>query len=415
MSFVQCAVCLRVSQLLCIAAFSAPAMTVSLQVCAEPSFYATPFERRPTVAAMTAVGRKLFLDRTLSGSQRMSCATCHDPRFAFGPATGDAVARGGPDLRRDGFRSVPSLRYTQNIPSFTEHFHENEGDDGVDQGPAGGRTWDGRASSAHEQALLPLLSPFEMANASIDGVADRLRKASYADELRATFGDHVLDDTSRGVSAALMALEVFQQNPEEFYPYDSKYDAYLRGQVKLASAEKRGLALFNDPLKGNCASCHPSAIRNGVFPQFTDYGFIALGAPRNAQIAANRDPRFHDLGLCGPVRTDLRGRAEYCGLFRTPTLRNVALRRRFFHNGSMRSLQEVLRFYVDRDAHPGRWYRRQTNGRVRSYDDLPQQYHASVYKEAPFVRGVDGRAALSGVEIDAVIAFLKTLTDGYKR
>lgn len=414
MLFVQNARLVTVWQLLCLAAVSVPAMTVSFQVFAEPSFYATPFERKPTVAAMTAVGRKLFFDRKLSASQKMACATCHDPRFAFGPATGKAVARGGPDLRRAGFRSVPSLRYTQNIPSFTEHFHGNEGDDSADQGPAGGRTWDGRASSAHEQALLPLLSPFEMANTSLEGIAARLRKASYAQELRATFGDHVLDDTSRGVTAALMALEVFQQNPEEFYPYDSKYDAYLRGQVKLTPKEARGLALFNDPVKGNCASCHPSAIANGVFPQFTDYGFIALGAPRNAETGANRDPRFHDLGLCGPARTDFRGRSEYCGLFRTPTLRNVALRHRFFHNGSTRSLKEVLHFYVDRDIHPERWYRRQANGQIRKYDDLPPRYLANVYKEAPFVRGVDGRPALSGAEINDVIAFLKTLTDGYR-
>ena len=302
---------------------------------------------------------------------------------------------------------MPSLRYTQSIPSFNEHFHDNEGDDSIDQGPAGGRTWDGRAASAHDQARLPLLSPSEMANANAADVVARLRTAPYANALRATFGDHVLDDTTAAFNAALLALEVFQQAPQEFYPYDSKYDAYLRGQVALTRQEARGLALFNDPAKGNCASCHPSSIRNGALPQFTDYGYIALGAPRNPEIAANRDPSFFDLGLCGPERTDLVDRAEYCGLFRTPSLRNVALRHRYFHNGVFRTLKEVLAFYADRDAHPTRWYPRGEQGVGRRYNDLPPQYHSNVYREAPF-RSVSGNgAALTNAEIDDVIAFLK--------
>jgi len=95
----------------------------------------------------------------------------------------------------------------------------------------------------------------------------------------------------------------------------------------LSVQELRGLAAFNDPEKGNCARCHPSALHKGAFPQFTDFGFAAIGAPRNAAIPANADRGYYDLGVCGPLRTDLKDRHEYCGLFRTPSLRNAARRR----------------------------------------------------------------------------------------
>ncbi len=106
----------------------------------------------------------------------------------------------------------------------------------------------------------------------------------------------------------------------------------------LSRAEMRGLAAFNDPAKGNCARCHPSARRNGAFPQFTDFGYAGIGAPRNLKIPANADPKYFDLGLCGPLRTDFSDKSEYCGLFRTPSLRNVARRRVFFHNGVFHDL-----------------------------------------------------------------------------
>ena len=109
---------------------------------------------------------------------------------------------------------------------------------------------------------------------------------------------------------------------------------YLRGQVSLTEQEARGMAVFNDPEKGNCAQCHKSAVTaDGRPPLFTDFGYVALGVPRNMAIPANADPGYFDLGLCGPERRDLAGRAEYCGMFKAPTLRNVALQRSFYHNG----------------------------------------------------------------------------------
>jgi cytochrome c peroxidase len=378
---------------------------------ADTPFYLNTFEKTPSAAAMTAIGRALFFDASLSASGRVACATCHAPKHAFGPPNDSPVQRGGSDGRRSGVRAVPSLMYTQNIPAFTEHYYDDEGDDSIDQGPAGGRTWDGRSQSAHDQARLPLFSPFEMANSNADAVVQRVSRARYAPQFRETFGDAVLGDKSLAFKAVLMALETYQQSSAEFYPYNSKYDAWLRREAQLTAEELRGLAAFNDPAKGNCARCHPSGLRNGAFPQFTDFGYAAVGAPRNLNIPANADRRYYDLGLCGPLRVDLADKKEYCGMFRTPSLRNVAIRRVFFHNGVLHRLEDVVRFYAERDTQPQKWYSRGTDGVTVKFDDLPAQYRSNVDIQAPFDRHAGDPAALSEGDIEDIVAFLKTLTD----
>jgi len=374
------------------------------------AFYASTFSKTPSVEAMTELGRLLFFDRSLSASGKLACASCHDPERAYGPPNGLAVQLGGPDLKRAGIRAVPSLRYMQNVPPFSEHF-EDEEQGGADQGPTGGHTWDGRADTVHDQARLPLLSPFEMADANPDEVVEKVRRGAYSKGFRDVFGDDVFADNTRAFKAVLLSFEVFQQSPADFYPYSSRYDAWLRGKGELTAQEERGLALFNDPKKGNCATCHPSQMRGKVLPQFTDFGFVALGVPRNGGIPANADGAYNDLGLCGPERKDLSGQPQYCGMFRTPSLRNVAVRRVFFHNGAFHTLRQVLEFYVERDMRPGKWYPTSRGGRVRMYDDLPEQYHGNVDREPPFDRGPREAPALSSSEIDDVIAFLQTLTD----
>jgi cytochrome c peroxidase len=308
---------------------------------------------------------------------------------------------------------VPSLMYEQNMPPFTEHFFDTDENDSVDQGPAGGTLWDGRAQSAHEQARVPLLSGFEMANSSADDVVVKVARAPYAAEFRRTFGANVFDDRRRAFKAVLLALETFEESPTDFYPYSSKYDEFLRGAASLSAAEGRGLAAFNDPARGNCARCHPSALREGAFPQFTDFGFAALGAPRNPAIPANADPHYHDLGLCGPLRKDLTGRAEYCGLFRTPTLRNVARKRVFLHNGAFHALVDVVRFYAERDTAPEKWYSRGANGVPVKFDDLPVKYRGNVDEEPPFGGHPGEPPRLSDADVRDIVAFLNALSDGY--
>jgi cytochrome c peroxidase len=379
----------------------------------EAPFYAESFEKVPSAAALRVLGRALFFDASLSASGKTACATCHDPAHAFAAANGSSVQCGGADNRRAGVRAVPSLTYTQNIPPFTEHFFDSGEDDGVDQGPAGGRGWDGGAQSAHEQARVPLFSPYEMANSGPEAVVAKVRGAPYAAQFRATFGDGVFGDAARAFKGVLLALETFEQTPEAFYPYSSKYDAYLRRAAALSAEETRGLAAFNDPAKGNCARCHPSAIREGAFPQFTDFGYAALGAPRNAAIPANADPHHYDLGLCGPLRIDLKDVKAYCGLFRTPSLRNAALKRSYFHNGVFHRLEDVVRFYAERDTAPQKWYPRSAAGGVAKFDDLPAPYWSNLDREPPFDRHFGDKAALNAAQVRDIVAFLKTLTDGY--
>jgi len=248
----------------------------------------------------------------------------------------------------------------------------------------------------------PLLNPSEMDNRSIAAVAAKLRGAPYAASFVQLFGAAILHDAGRLADEALFAVARYEFEDPAFHPYSSKYDSWLEGKARFTPAEERGYRLFVDPHGANCAGCHtarPSA--DGLPPLFTDHQFEALGVPRNRQLVANRDPAFFDLGICGPVRTDMRSQKQYCGMFLTPTLRNVATRHAFFHNGVYRTLDEVLDFY----ANAGR----------RTFDDLPVAYRRNVDTiDPPFDRPSGAQPALSHAEERDIIAFLRTLTDGYR-
>lgn len=373
---------------------------------------------RPTVAQLSDLGRRMFNDVGYSVSGRESCASCHDPAHAFGPPNALPVQPGGPAMNRFGFRNTPSLRYVHAPIAFTQHFMESQvtlGQD--DQGPTGGRTWDGRVDTAHDQALMPLMDANEMANPNADSVFAHLRAAPYAQAFEAAVsapGEDIFADPASAMIWLTVALETYERSSADFHPFDSKFDAYLRDEATLTRSEQRGLTLFNDMKKGNCASCHPSTRKTSTDrpPIFTDFGFVAIAAPRNRALPANQDPAFFDLGLCGPLRTDLADHPGYCGLFRAPSLRNVALRKSFFHNGSVHSLHDAVSFYVTRDIHPEKWYPRDAKGQA-SYDDLPPKYWKNVSHEVPFAPLPGNRPRLNEREIDDIVAFLQTLSDGY--
>lgn len=198
----------------------------------------------------------------------------------------------------------------------------------------------------------PFLTDFEMANASA---------AVVADEFRTQFGARIFDDPEAAFERAMLAIQQYEKEDlAEFAPFNSKYDFSLAGRAELTPAEVRGLALYNNPLKGNCAACLPNAKGpNGESPLFTDFTYDNIGVPRNAAIAANADPNYFDLGLCGPERADLATRLDLCGAFKVPSLRNVAV--------------------------------------TAPYNRLPGDLHA-----------------LDENEISDVISYLQTLTDGYQ-
>jgi len=355
----------------------------------------------PTPASL---GRQIFFDPSLSASGQMACASCHDPAHAHAQANDRSVQLGGPNLDQPGTRSVPSLRYLNGFPfSFLS--------DGT---PNGGFNRDGRSQSLLEQAERPLLSANEMANGDAPTFVAKLALATYADAFKQVFGSNIFADADAAFLAARFAIEAYEKSEPDFHRFDSKYDYFLAGKLMLAPSELRGLALFNRPDKGNCQACHPSARgADGSPPLFTDYTYDNLGVPRNADIPANLDPGYFDLGLCGPFRTDLEERRDLCGAFKVPTLRNVATREVFFHNGLFKSLRDALRFYVRRDTNPEEFYPT-VDGVVQKFDDLPPDLHRNVNtQEVPYERHPGQAPRLDDGEIDDVIAFLGTLTDGY--
>nr|WP_294509418.1 cytochrome c peroxidase [uncultured Rhodopila sp.] len=364
-------------------------------------------------AAVAELGRKLFFDPSLSASGRMACATCHDPAHGFSAPNARPVQIGGPELLRSGVRAVPGLTYGRFAPAFREHFFESEedGDESADQGAAGGRGWDGRVDRLRDQAAIPLFDRNEMAMADAAAVVAAAGQGAYAADLRALYGQEVFSHPQAAFAAVTEALEYFQQTPAVFSPFSSKYDAFLRGSVRLSEPEARGLAVFNDPARGNCASCHKSAVtRDGKPPLFTDFGFAALGLPRNRALPANDDPGYFDLGVCGPYRRDFIGVAKYCGLFRAPSLRNVALKQSFYHNGVVHTVREAVAFYAERDTDPGKWYSAGADGSVHKFDDLPDAFAANIETGPPFGAG----RRLTDADVDDLVAFLQTLTDGYR-
>lgn len=401
-----------------------------------------------TGAAATALspqaqlGRQIFFDPSLSVSGKLSCASCHDPGNAYAaPKDTDVVMLGGAKLDRPGLRVIPSLRYLSDTPRFSRHTYMDVGKDREDVGPAGGFMLDGRADSLREQMLLPLLDPAEMGNSSVAAIAAKLGRAAYAEQLRETVASTGTTGTTTGstpvttappstnsrpltgahssasaaqplVEAAAAALERFELEDPSFRPYNSRFDQYLHGAGRLSADEIDGLRLFVDPAKGNCNACHTAITGpGGRAPTFTDYSFHSLGVPRNPAIPANSNPRFFDLGLCGPRRADLHKESQYCGYFKTPTLRNVARRQFFFHNGRFTSLQDVMHFYVERDTDPRHWYPA-IAGKLRKFNDMPARYRANVNtSDAPLNHGPGDKPALNDAEIAKVIAFLETLND----
>jgi cytochrome c peroxidase len=359
------------------------------------------------LSQVALLGQKIFSDASLSASGRLSCASCHDPAHAHAAPNDLSVQLGGPDLATPGFRAAPSLRYLNSTPAF---FFAADGT------PTGGFDRDGRAQTLAAQAQRPFLAPHEMANASKADMVALLQRAAYAEEFRAAFGAAIFDDADTAFDRATFALQQFQKEDPAFHRFDSKYDSFLAGKAMLSDAELRGLALFNNPAKGNCAACHPSAKgADGASPLFTDFSYDNLGVPRNAAIAATADAGYFDLGLCGPDRTDLAARSDLCGAFKVPTLRNVATRKVFFHNGAFHTLRDALRFYVRRDTNPEEWYPLAADGSVDKFNDLPGALRGNVNtSEAPYNRQPGMAPALSDAEIDDLVQFLGTLNDGYQ-
>jgi len=364
---------------------------------------AGPFSPAP---ARVALGRQVFFDTRLSEPAGTSCASCHDPKQGFAGNHGSriGVALGSrPDLV--GKRNVPSVLYAAYIPPL--FFYQD--DDAPAPTPFGGLFADGRVDTVAALVRHPMLDPLEMHNRSEADIARKLRTAPYADGFERTFGPDVFKTTASTLAALGAAMDAFLQS-REMSPFSSRYDAWVQGRAQLTPQELRGLKLFKDPDRGNCASCHKfnETSSNPARSLFTDFGYDAVAVPRNRAIPVNRDPRHFDEGLCATGRAlGWPDNGQWCGYFRTPSLRNVAVRERFMHNGVFSNLRDVVAFYATRSIEPERWYK---DGHL--FDDVAPRHLGNVnVATMPYNRRKGMKPALDDADIDAIVAFLQTLTD----
>ena len=365
-----------------------------------------PVEGATIVVTRADLGQMIFNDTNLSEPHGTACVNCHQAKQGFsstnGSSTGVALGSLPGSL---GLRKPLNNSYAGFVPPFAFIFNENN-----EFVASGGLFWDGRADTPALQALGPFLNPLEMNNASRKAVVDKIAAASYASLFKQEFGAGIFNDTDAAYIQIGVAIDTFERS--KLQPFTSKFDAVLRGQATFTVSEWRGSAMFQYESKGNCSTCHfidPLSDR----PEdslFTDFSYRTTGVPRNPLIPRNFDPNFFDLGLCGPERAPPALPAfapagvtidDFCGKFRVPTLRNVAERPAFMHNGFFKDLREVVKFYSGRNV-----------GTVS--DDLPAKYQRNIERTiAPFNRAAHTGPAMSDSEIDDVVAFLRTLSDGY--
>ncbi len=337
------------------------------------------------------LGRFLFHDTNLSNPPGQACVSCHDPQVGFtGPDQGANAAGAvyeGAEPGRYGNRKPPSAAYAGNSPVL--HYQNTW---------MGGMFWDGRATGQTlndplaEQAQGPFLNPLEQNMSSAQDVIDKVIASSYSDLFT-----EVCTDSARYYECIGRSIAAYERSTE-VSPFSSKYDYSLKGQAKLSAREKQGLALFNG--KARCAGCHAP-------PLFTDYTYENIGVPRNPLNPFYNEPDWNPLGenwidegLGGFLKSG--GDSNYqqeLGKQKVPTLRNVDRRpnknfvKAYAHNGYFKSLQEIVHFYNTRDIPDAGW-------------PLPEV--------AENINATDmGNLGLSHSEELAVVAFLKTLSDGY--
>jgi len=331
------------------------------------------------------LGKQLFFDASLSSPAGQSCSSCHLPSAGFADPDKEIPVSRGVHPERFGSRNTPSAAYASFSPEF--HFDDEEGIF------FGGQFLDGRAATLEEQAMRPFLNPLEMANADRTTVVEKVSQAEYAGEFKALYGETIFNDIELAFSKIAEAIAAFERSAE-VSPFSSKFDQFIAGSVALTDAELRGMDLFNRIDKGNCAACHPSTGDSPETPPlFTDFSYDNLGVPANPDspfltqaLELNPDGAdFVDFGLGGEL-----GDIAENGKFKVPSLRNIALTGPYMHNGVFDTLEDVLDFYSDRDA-----------------DGIIPEVADNVNHEEL------GALGLSAQEKTDIIAFLKTLTDGY--
>jgi cytochrome c peroxidase len=333
-----------------------------------------------TVTTKEQLGALIFTDTALSEPAGQACADCHAAARFFTDPESDQSTSQGAVTGRFGKRNTPSAMYLASAPPRAR--------DAATGAWRGGLFWDGRADTLEAQAAGPLLEPLEMNNPSRAALVAKVRAASYAPAFETICGAGALDDADTGFAHVTEAIAAYERTAT-FAPFASKYDRVVAGTATFTAAEARGKAIFEDPKRGNCASCHPA-------PLFTDFSYANLGIPKymNSRYLLEPAPfnpdgaAFVDHGLMA-----VTGDAAQDGMFRTPSLRNVGRTGPYGHNGYFENVRYLLDFLDTRDvgsAKNGPW----------AAPEVPGTIDRRV-----------GNLGLSDQDVEDLAQFLDTLTD----
>ncbi len=356
----------------------------------------TPSKKENNTSKDTeALGKILFFDENLSQNRTQSCASCHSPFAGFADPRStdemDKMVSMGDDGKSFGVRNAPTAAYAQ----FSPAFHKRK--DGV---YVGGQFLDGRETDLKGQAGGPPMNPVEMGMKSKNAVVARLQEnKTYVASFKKLYGATIFKNSDKTYLAMTKAIEAFEKT-KEFNPFDSKYDRSLTGGYKLTTQEELGRQLFFSKKETNCSSCHQLNKSNSAKKEtFSNYEYHNIGVPSNSKIVAMKGGKFIDHGLLeNPAVKD----PAQDGKFKVPTLRNVAVTGSYMHNGVFKELRTVILFH---DKYNAKSKKRQINpetGKKWAKPEVAVNLSLKILKTA---------AALDDKKINALVAFLKTLTD----
>ncbi len=348
---------------------------------APPRQPTTPVQPTPPLTPPIAnadkenLGRLLFFDSNLSEPAGRSCATCHHPNAGWSDLDKNLPISEGPTSGAFTQRNTPMTAYSYLSPAFLG-----------DASPQGGQFWDGRSEDLVALAKIHILDQNIMDNLNPTAVIVKIKGAEYASVFNQVFGAGALDNITQAYDQLAEALMAFQMS-EEMNPFSSKYDVVQSGKASFTAEEQRGFDLFRG--KARCVGCHTTQSTDQSQPVlFSTYRYINIGVPKNREFPFSSFPAdFVDTGLGG-----VTGDRSFLGKFKIPSLRNVAKTAPYAHNGFFITLKDIIRFKNTRDI-TGLW-------------------------PAPEVlenlsRGSIGDLQLTSGEEDDLVAFLKTLSDGF--
>ena len=349
------------------------------------------------------LGRQLFFDTNLSSPAGQACASCHSPAAAFTDPDKSLPTSRGVISGRFGNRNSPTAMYSKFSPTF--------GFDAVLDAYVGGQFYDGRAADLVAQAQGPFLNHLEMANPDKDTVVNQVSSSSYASLFTQVFGANAFADTNQAYLNIAIAIAAFE-NTSVFAPFNSKFDAFRAGRATLTAAEQRGWNLYTNANKGNCEACHTSlTVTPSDKPLLTDFTYDNLGVPRNPNnpfyiLPSSFNPDgfgFVDYGLGQTVANTSED-----GKMKVPTLRNIAKTGPYMHNGYFATLKGVVHFYNTRDIKQACLNALTTESQALSQNCWPEPEVTNNVNHDEL-----GNLGLTNSEENDIVAFMRTLTDGY--